>query len=139
MSSSTTPITLINPQGLYDPRMHGYTHVAMVPAGTRMVFIAGQGGADENGEYEPDFQAQVRRAFHNLKVALEAAGGATQHVAKLTIYIVDHTEDKLPIYGAELEAAFGKGLKPAATLVPVSRLALDCMLFEIDAIACIPT
>lgn len=95
-----SPVKRFNPSGLYDSTIHGYSHVATVPAGTRMVFIAGQGGANEQGDYEPDFQAQVRQAFINLKLAVEAGGGQLQHIAKLTIYIVDHTEAKLPIISA---------------------------------------
>jgi len=136
--TQATPVRLSNPSGLYDSSVNGYSHVAEVPAGTRMVFIAGQGGENEHGQYDSDFQAQVARAFHNLRVALESVGGTLQHIAKLTVYIVDHSEAKLPIYGAELQRAFGQGPMPTCTLVPVSRLALDAMLFEVEAVACLP-
>ncbi len=132
------PVRLHNPPGLYDSSVFGYSHLGEVPAGRRLVFIAGQGGENEQGVHEPDFQAQVARALHNLKVAVEAAGGTVQDIVRLTVYIVDHTEAKLPVYGAELVKVFGDGPKPTATLIPVPRLALDSMLFEIDAIAAVP-
>lgn len=56
-------------------------------------------------------------------------------VAKLTVLIVDHSEEKLHILSKELERAFGPGPKPTCTLIPVPRLALDGMLFEVEAIA----
>lgn len=133
----TSPVQFSNPPGLYDSSRFGYSQVAQAPADTRMVFIAGQGGEDEQGRHAPDFASQVARAFHNLRVAVESAGGTLRDIAKMTIYIVDYSEDKLPIYGAELQKAFGDGPMPTCTLVPVHRLALSTMLFEVDAIACV--
>jgi hypothetical protein len=37
--------------------------------------------------------------------------------------------------GAELEQTFGPGKKPTCTLIPAPRLALDGMLFEVEAVA----
>ncbi len=136
--ASASPVRLYNPAGLYDSSVNGYSHVGEVAAGTRLVFIAGQSGENEQGALEPDFQAQVARAFHNLRVAVEAAGSSMQHIVKLTVFIVDHSEAKLPVYGAELGKAFGQGPMPTCTLVPVPRLALDAMLFEVEAVACVP-
>lgn len=59
-------------------------------------------------------------------------------IAKLTVLIVDHTEERLHIFGAELEQALGHGPKPTCTLIPVPRLALDGMLFELEAVAVLP-
>jgi len=42
--SPKSTVTLINLRGLYDPSANGYSHVAAVEAGARLVFIAGQGG-----------------------------------------------------------------------------------------------
>lgn len=127
--------TLNNPVGLYDPAPNGYSHVASVAAGVRLVFIAGQGGEDERGRLSPDFAEQVRQALDNLRVALESAGASTRDVVKLTVLIVDHSEERLQVFGYLLQAAFGPGAKPTCTLIPVPRLALDGMLFEIEAVA----
>ncbi len=136
-TTSPTP-TLINPPGLYDPAPNGYSHIAMVPAGTRLAFIAGQGGETEDGRLSDDFREQVRQAMANLLIAIEAAGGEPSQVAKLTVLIVDHSEQRLGVLGEELERAFGPQMKPACTLIPVPRLALDAMLFEIDAVLILP-
>ena len=135
--TSSTP-TLLNPPGLYDPVPNGYSHVAVVPAGTRLAFIAGQGGETADGQLSSDFRQQVRQAMANLLIAIEAAGGEPSQVAKLTVLIVDHSEQRLGILGEELELAFGTQMKPACTLIPVPRLALDGMLFEIDAVVVLP-
>ena len=131
-------LTLINPAGLYDPAPNGYSHVAAVAAGARLAFIAGQGGETEDGMLAPDFRLQVRQALRNLGIAVAAAGARPSDIAKLTVLIVDHSEQRLHVFGEELTAAFGEGPKPACTLIPVPRLALDGMLFEVEAIALLP-
>lgn len=136
-SATTAPVTFINPAGLYDPIPYSYSHVAVLRADCRTVYIAGQGGENERGELSPDFRTQVRQALRNLQTALQAAGASTADVAKLTVLVVDHTEDKLRLFGSELKEALGPGPKPACTLIPVPRLALDTMLVEIEAIAAV--
>jgi enamine deaminase RidA (YjgF/YER057c/UK114 family) len=59
-------------------------------------------------------------------------------IAKLTVLVVDHTEESLKVFGSELELMLGGGPKPACTLIPVPRLALDGMLFEVEAVAVLP-
>lgn len=131
-------MSLLNPAGLYDPTTNGYSHLAVIAPGTRLVCVAGQGGENAAGALEPDFQLQVRQALVNLGIALSAAGAAPCDIAKLTVLVVDHSEDKLRILAGELARAWGERPKPACTLIPVPRLALDGMLFEIDAVAVVP-
>lgn len=131
-------LSLINPEGLYDPAPNGYSHIASVVAGSRLVFIAGQGGETEDGKLTPDFRLQVRQALRNLAIAVTVAGARLSDIAKLTVLIVDHSEQRLLVFGEELALALGAGPKPACTLVPVPRLALDGMLFEVEAVAVLP-
>jgi hypothetical protein len=51
---------------------------------------------------------------------------------------VDHTEERLHVFGSELELALKGGPKPTCTLIPVPRLALDGMLSEVEAVAALP-
>lgn len=130
-------LQLSNPPGLYDPTANGYSHVAQVAAGARLVFIAGQGGEDVDSQLSTDFTEQVRQALDNLQIALAAAGAEVSDVAKLTVLIVDHSLERLEIFGEELHRVWGSAPKPACTLIPVPRLALDGMLFEIEATAAV--
>lgn len=132
---SASVFTLENPAGLYDPAPNGYSHLARVAAGARWVMVAGQGGETADGALAPDFRAQVRQAFANLLTALAAAGAGPRDVVKLTVLVVDHSHARLAILGEELAAAFGGDHRPTCTLIPVPRLALDGMLFEIEALA----
>jgi enamine deaminase RidA (YjgF/YER057c/UK114 family) len=125
----------INPPRLYDPRPHGYSHVAVAKAPARFIYVAGQGGEDASGVLPLDFGAQVEQALHNLQIALEAAGAGLLDVVRLVVLVVDHSEARLALLGRALAAAWGDEPPPACTLIPVPRLALDGMLFEIEATA----
>ncbi|MDH4550102.1 RidA family protein [Pseudomonas sp. BN607] len=126
---------LTNPAGLYDPRGNAYSHVAEVRAGSRLLYIAGQGGEDSNGQLSPLFSEQARQALANLELALASRGAGLAQVFKLTLLIVDHAEPRLREWVAEADRAWGPHLKPTCTLIPVPRLALDGMLVEIEAVA----
>ncbi|MES2937726.1 MAG: RidA family protein [Pseudomonadota bacterium] len=132
------PVQLSNPDGLYDPVPNGYSHAAAVAAGARLLLLSGQGGEDASGQLPEGFAAQLRKALDNVVLALAAAGAGPQHVARLLVMVVDHDEDKLRQLGTELDRVWGPRMKPACTLVPVPRLALDGMLVEIEATAAMP-
>ncbi|MGL5941994.1 MAG: RidA family protein [Waterburya sp.] len=127
----------INPDGLYDPTPNGYSHIAIAPPETRIIYIAGQGGEDENGNLADDFAVQLKQAFINLRIALNAVGAHPEQVVKLTTLVVEHNESKLQQLGEEVKAIWGEQT-PTQTLIPVPRLALDAMLFEVDAVVAIP-
>ena len=126
-------LTIVNPKNLYDPTPHGYSTAVIVPAGARLAYISGQGGQDSMGGLSPDFAAQVEQAYANLGAALEALGAKPDQVAKLTIFVVDHDMAKLEVLTRNVQRMFGDTL-PAQTLVPVPKLAVDPMLFEVEAV-----
>ena len=130
-----TQLKFINPPGLYDPRPNGYSHVVVADAPARLIYIAGQGGENADGLLSEDFETQVKQALDNLQTALNAADASLASVAKLTVLIVEHSEERLRIFGAALSSMWGDNPAPACTLIPVPRLALDGMLFEIEATA----
>ena len=55
------------------------------------VYLSGQIALDPaSGQLVAgDFEAQVRRAFENLKAVCEAAGGSLAQCAKLTLFLTD--------------------------------------------------
>lgn len=125
--------TIVNPPNLFDPTPNGYSTAVIVPAGARVAYISGQGGQDGTGSLSPDFAAQVKQAYANLAAALEGLGAKPDQVAKLTIFVVDHDMSKLGVLTESVKAMFGETL-PAQTLVPVPKLAVDPMLFEVEAV-----
>lgn len=135
MFNDSRPVfELSNPAGLYDPRDNGYSHAAAVAPGTRLLFIAGQGGEDVHGRLPSAFSEQARQALANLSTALQSQGASLHQVFKLTLLIVDHDEHRLREWVREVDRVW-KDRAPVCTLIPVSRLALDGMLVEIEAVA----
>lgn len=130
-------LQLSNPEGLYDPSANAYSHVAEVQAGSRLLFIAGQGGEDAQGNLSPLFAEQARQALANLRLALASKGAGLGQVCKLTLLIVEHDQQLLRQWVNEADRAWGTQMKPTCTLIPVPRLALDGMLVEIDAVAAV--
>jgi enamine deaminase RidA (YjgF/YER057c/UK114 family) len=126
-------LQLINPEGLPVPST--YTHV-VIATGTTMVFIAGQEPEDAHGDLvgAGDLAAQARQVFANLGRALDAAGAGPGHVAKITIYVVHHRPERLPVIEQARKHLFGEH-KPADVVVGVETLSRPGYLIEVDAIA----
>ena len=133
--TNPTAFQLSNPVGLYDPSGNAYSHVAEVRAGSRLLYIAGQGGEGSDGQLSPVFAEQARHALANLELALASKGASLAQVFKLTLLIVEHSEERLRQWVSEADRAWGPHMKPTCTLIPVPRLALDGMLVEIEAVA----
>lgn len=125
-------LTIVNPQALYDPSPNGYSTAVIAPLGARIAYISGQGGQDSTGTLSPDFAVQVKQAYANLHAALEGIGARPDQVAKLTVFVVDHDMSKLEVLTRNVKDMFGEA-PPAQTLVPVPKLAIDPMLFEVEA------
>ncbi|MEU9917849.1 RidA family protein [Streptomyces sp. NPDC051001] len=130
-------ITLRNPEGL--PKIDVYRQVA-IASGTRMVFVAGQVSWDAEGVTvgEGDLAAQVEQSYLNVATALAEAGASFDDVAKLTVYAVDWTADKMPLLLEGISRATAKlGLTPVppATLIGVAALDVPEHLVEIEATA----
>ena len=129
---------LTNPAGLYDSSANAYSHVADVRAGSRLLFVAGQGGEKADGHLSPTFAAQARQALDNLTTALASQGAGLEHVCKLTLLVVNHNQARLAEWVEVAGQAWAGRLAPVCTLIPVPRLALDGMLVEVDAVAALP-
>lgn len=126
-------IERINPDGLYVPP--SYHHVVRASGGTTL-WIAGQVASNAAGDVVGvgDFEAQTRRVFDNLRIALEAGGAGFENVVKLTTLIVDFTPDLIPSLFA-IRAEYIGEATPASTLIGVQALARPEYMIEIEAIA----
>lgn len=131
----------INPSGLREPSQwrpnQFYSQVVLTPPGCRLAFFSGQIGPDENGDFKTDHLQQMRQAFNNLRIALQAAGARPEDVAQITILVADYSEALLEPLAQENFKLWGDN-KPASTLIPVPKLGVDDLKFEINAIAMIP-
>ncbi|MGY0055070.1 RidA family protein [Streptomyces sp. LZ34] len=130
-------IAFVNPSGL--PKIDVYRQVS-IASGSRLVFIAGQVAWDAAGVTigEGDLAAQVEQSYLNVGTALAEVGGSFDDVAKLTLYVVDWTPDKmLPLLEGISRAAAKLGITPAppTTLIGVAALDVPDHLVEIEATA----
>ncbi|MBO0679391.1 RidA family protein [Mycolicibacterium sp. S2-37] len=132
-------IKLINPPGL--PTVDIYRQVS-VASGSRLVFLAGQVARTADGGMvgEGDLAAQVEQCYLNVGAALSAAGATFDDVAKLTVYLVDWSPDKMAAFAdgvARASATLGITTLPPLTGIGVAALAEPDMLVEVEAIAVI--
>ena len=133
------PISLVNPAGL--PKVDIY-HQVSVATGSKLVFIAGHVAvdADCNTVGTGDFAAQVEQCYLNVGTALAEVGATFDDVAKLTVYLVDWTPDKMPSFVEGVARASARlGVTPAAPLtgIGVAALAEPDLLVEVEATAVI--
>jgi enamine deaminase RidA (YjgF/YER057c/UK114 family) len=130
-------IERINPPDLARPS--GFAH-AVRATGTITVHLAGQTALDRDGRIVGGTVVeQFEQALGNLLTALRAAGGGPEHLAALTIYIVD-----VPDYRAHARE-IGQVWKrlagtdyPATAGIGVARLWDDDALVEVQGVAEIP-
>ena len=87
-----------------------------------------------------DFAAQVEQCYLNIGTALAEIGGSFDDVAKLTVYVVDWTPDKMPLLREGVARAAAKlGVTPVKpiTLLGVAALDEPDLLVEVEATAVI--
>jgi enamine deaminase RidA (YjgF/YER057c/UK114 family) len=131
--ANANDLVVVNPPSLGDPSSKGYSTAVIMPASKRIAFISGQGGFDGRGQLSPDFATQVAQAYANLGIALEGIGAKPSQVVKLNVMVVNHDMSKLGVLTENVIRMFGKTL-PAQTLISVPKLAIDPMLFEVEAV-----
>lgn len=126
----------INPAGW--PRPSGYANG--VVAEGRYLAISGQIGWNERYELVgEDFLEQARQALRNVVAVLRAAGGAPEHLVRLTWYITNKGEYRtnLAALGSAYREIVGN-VYPAMALVQVAALLEEGAKVEIEATAILP-
>jgi len=98
------------------------------------VYVAGQVAYEPGGKIagKGDMAAQARQVFENIRSILEAAGGNTDDIVKVTAFLTDFNRID------EYVAVRREFLKPgtyASTGVEVSRLVHPDLMIEVEAIA----
>jgi len=131
-------ITRLNPEGVVDASAFGFSQAVVTQGRGHYIHISGQFAGDTEGNLVGDtMEAQMKQTFVNLKRVIEASGGKPENVIYVRVLIVDHEDRYLGPLMEEEAKLFGNNL-PASTLIPVPRLALEGMLFEIEATLFVP-
>jgi 2-iminobutanoate/2-iminopropanoate deaminase len=125
------PTTFSNPRAVHAP-VGPYSHTALVPSGTELLFISGQVGMRPDGTVPDAFAEQAELTFQNLRACLAAHGLGVESVVKLGVFIVPGQDFQL--LRAARERHFGAH-RPTSTSVFVPQLAAPGLLLEIEAIA----
>ena len=136
MTAAQSPHQLLHPR--HWKRAKGYANG--IAAEGRIVFVAGQIGWNANQKFESqDFVVQIRQALQNIVAVVREAGGAPEHITRLTWFITDKEEylSRLAEVGEAYRSVMGSYF-PAMTMVQVVALVEDEAKVEIEASAVTP-
>ena len=110
-----------------------YSLGAEIPAGARVLHLAGQVGLDAKGKLQPTFEKQAEQAWKNIGQILKSAGMGYRDIVKITSFITDGRY--LLANRAAREQFISSEPYPASTLLVVAGLADPAMLVEIEVVA----
>jgi enamine deaminase RidA (YjgF/YER057c/UK114 family) len=94
------------------------------------ISVTGTVGVESDGRFAPTLKEQTRRALAIVVAAIEALGGKTSDVVRTRIFVTDIQKWKEV---GEVHGEFFDQVRPALTMVEVSRLIDDAALIEIEA------
>jgi enamine deaminase RidA (YjgF/YER057c/UK114 family) len=125
---------VINPWTWQD--RFGFVQANRVTGAQQVLYCAGQTAVDEDGnpQHVGKMQEQALEAINNLETVLREAGFELSDIVRLTTFVTDMDayRQAAPAVGQRLGQA---GVKQAASLIGVARLALPELLVEIEATA----
>lgn len=120
-----------NPDCVHAP-LGLYSHTAVVPPGTGLLFLSGQVGVRPDGSIGETIAEQADQTFANIVSLLRAYGLEPSSIIKLTTFMVAGQD------GEDVRNARRKHLgahRPASTAVYVSQLVEPRWFVEVEAIA----
>lgn len=113
------------------------SHYADAVRANDLLFVSGIVPVDGEGRLvgEGDVVEQARQVFRNMREVLAVAGCGPEDVVKVTVFLTEI--DDRPLVNPVRQEFFG-AVRPASTLVEVSRLAIPGARIEVEAVALVP-
>ncbi|TDN45103.1 enamine deaminase RidA (YjgF/YER057c/UK114 family) [Curtobacterium flaccumfaciens] len=132
----TSAVQLIRSDALSD--VAEYAYASTVPAGTRLVFLAGSCPIDVDGRTVAvgDVRGQAEQCVANLRTALSAAGADLGDLVQTRVLVASSQQADLVAAWEVVRAAMGDHDVPS-TLLGVTVLGYDDQLVEVEAIAAV--
>ena len=124
-------VTFLDPPTVHAPA-GAYSHTAVVPAGTELIFFSGQVGMRPDGSLPSSIAEQADQVFANISALLAARGLDAHALVKLSMFIVAGQDIQA------VRAARAKHLgacKPASSAFYVTQLVDPAWHVEVEAIA----
>ncbi len=94
------------------------------------IAVTGTVGINADGTYAPDIADQTARSLAIIRAAVEALGGKLEQVIRTRMFVTDVSQWKAV---ARVHGEVFKDIRPATTIVEVTRLIDDAALIEIEA------
>ena len=105
----------------------GYSRAVRID---RTIAVTGCVGIEADGKFAPGVKEQSQRALAIIVASIEALGGRKEDVVRTRMYITDISKWR---EAGEAHGELFGAIRPATTMVEVTRLIDDAALIEIEA------
>ncbi|MBY5853322.1 RidA family protein [Rhizobium ruizarguesonis] len=108
-----------------------YIHALEVRQPSRLLFVSGTMGLDQQGTAAADLEGQLELIWSNLRAILTSADMTVDNIVRLTSYLTDGAFMEAN-QNARLRALYGRAVPTTAIIVETLR---DDWLVEIEIVA----
>lgn len=114
----------------------GFDQGVLVQGVTRTLHCSGQTAMDADGrpQHDGDLAGQLALSLDNLEAVLREGGMVLGDLVRLDVHCTD-IDRLLPEYGVLVSRLAAAGVRPATTLLGVTRLAVPGQLVELTGTA----
>ncbi|WP_312115710.1 RidA family protein [Brevibacillus reuszeri] len=112
------------------PPIGAYSHLSILPRDADLLFLAGQIGADPEGNVPEKVEEQFRNALANVENLLKSEGVTPEAILKINFWFTE-SPDRAQFLAIWNE--FHGGNPPPTTLAYVSALAQPAIKVEVEA------